>query len=170
MWVHFFLSITTHKSQESRYKKPHTTNGQNFSNNSFLVWWKSSGDAGHLHASVDVPLSLKVCSVNKNNNWYLALSHWIIKAKMDFLKRKKKISLGYMVVYIPLITYLLWLLFSSLLSSAEQKSRCLLITAQDKVQQTGSLSSRSIYGCYKNFAKNTSPVLNSSKNKKHLNL
>lgn len=88
---------------------------------------------------------------------------------MHFLKEKKNISLGCVVVFIPLITYLLWLLFPSLLSSAEQKPRCLLITARGKVQQTGSLSSRSIYGCYTNFAKNTLPVLNSSKNKKHFN-
>lgn len=30
---------------------------------------------------------------------------------MHFLKEKKKISLGCVVVFIPLITYLLWLLF-----------------------------------------------------------
>lgn len=158
MWVHLFLSITTLKSQESRHNKPHTTHGQNFSSNNFLLWWK-------LWRCWAPPLPLKFSPANKNNDGYVALSHWITKA----IPKEKKISLGNVVIFIPFITYLLWLLFSSPPSSAEQKSRCLLIMAQGKVQHTGSVSSRSIYGCYKNFAKNTLSVLNSSKNKRHFN-
>lgn len=137
-------------SWESRYKKSIPLMVKT---SQVTVSWcdRSSGDVGHLHAPLDAPLPLKVCPCHQNNDGYVALS-LNCKSKNAFPK-EKKVSLAYVAIFILLITYLLWLLFSSPPSAAEQKSRCLLIMAQGKVQQTGSVSSTSIYGCYKNFAK-----------------